>query len=81
MEYSAEGEHVAVKFYLMESLHEAAGGEGRAVGWHPLEEAIKLLTHDESKYVLRAAERRRGASHDAEAARVLDEKQANCASS
>ncbi len=52
-------EDVDVKFYLMESLHETAADEERAIGWFPLEEALRRLTHSESKYVVRAAERRR----------------------
>jgi ADP-ribose pyrophosphatase YjhB (NUDIX family) len=57
--FRAKGEDVDVKFYLMESLYETAADEGRAIEWLPLEEALEQLTHSESKYILRAAERRR----------------------
>jgi ADP-ribose pyrophosphatase YjhB (NUDIX family) len=57
--FRAKGEDVDVKFYLMESLYETAADEGRVIEWLPLEEALNHLTHRESKYIVRAAERRR----------------------
>lgn len=57
--FRAKGEDVDAKFYLMESLHETAPDEKRAIKWLPLEEALEHLTHNESKYVVLAAERRR----------------------
>jgi ADP-ribose pyrophosphatase YjhB (NUDIX family) len=69
--FCGKGKSVDVKFYLMESLYEGAAAEGRSAHWFSYAEALaRSDVHDESKYLLAAAEQYRStkASPDPETA-------------
>ncbi|MEW6667897.1 MAG: NUDIX domain-containing protein [Thermodesulfobacteriota bacterium] len=59
VEYRAGDEDVRVKFYLMECIEEGRPKEDRNPEWFSLEEALERIQYPESRFVLRAAERKR----------------------
>lgn len=59
VEFETAKESVRAKFYLLEYVDEVAAGEKRHCRWLPLEDALTGPIPPESKYVLRAADRRR----------------------
>jgi ADP-ribose pyrophosphatase YjhB (NUDIX family) len=52
---------VRAKYYLMEYLYGSESSESRSRRWLEYEDALKMLMHGESKYLLREAETRRRA--------------------
>lgn len=61
VQFKAGDEDVRVKFYLMEYLEEGKPKEDRNPEWFSFEEALERIQYPESRFVLRAAERKRAA--------------------
>lgn len=59
MEFFTRGQTVRVKYFLMERGSQAQSQESRTIGWFSYPDALKALTHAESKEVLQAAEKQR----------------------
>jgi ADP-ribose pyrophosphatase YjhB (NUDIX family) len=57
--FRAKGEDVRAKCFLMEHLRVAAPYEAREVGWFALDEALAKLTYENSRSLLREADRAR----------------------
>jgi 8-oxo-dGTP pyrophosphatase MutT (NUDIX family) len=54
-EYAVDGESVRVVFFLMRYLGDAARQEERALAWRPYEDALRLLSFDDTRRVLTQA--------------------------
>jgi len=61
IQFTTDKEIVRAQFFLMERISACDTSESRRLGWFPLEKALELLTHHQSKEVLRAAEAQRSA--------------------
>lgn len=59
VQFKTSREPVKARFFLMERVSKGESGESREIRWLPYDEALKSLTHPESRKVLRAAEKRR----------------------
>ena len=54
--FELKSEKVTVQFYLMKALGHGKPQESRRTQWLPLDDAIKTVTHEESRALLRLAE-------------------------
>lgn len=61
VEFVTSAERVRAKYYLMERLYESTRPESRRVNWFTFDEALEKLSHEENKWILCEAERRRTA--------------------
>ena len=59
VEYKVKEQNLQVKFYLMEKVFQGKSPERRISTWMPYSEAFVELTHDESRQVLKLAEKAR----------------------
>ena len=58
-EFRMRDQMIRVKYFLMERDFQAQSQESRAVGWFSYPDALRALTHVESKEVLEEAEKQR----------------------
>jgi ADP-ribose pyrophosphatase YjhB (NUDIX family) len=59
VEFQIKSEIVRVIFFLLEFASQEEPAERRETGWFELTEALKRLTHPQSKQVMQAAEKER----------------------
>lgn len=56
VEFESQNENIKAQFFLMERISEDTTRESRKLGWFPLEQALRLATHVETKELLQVAE-------------------------
>ena len=59
LQFESKGNLIRVQFFLMEFLKQSGAGEDRETQWVDYQTALTLLTHETSRQMLRAAERKR----------------------
>jgi ADP-ribose pyrophosphatase YjhB (NUDIX family) len=61
IQYTAKGEAVRARFFLMEALREEKPSERRGHVWLPLDRAVDRAKHDQTRELLKLAEKARAA--------------------
>lgn len=56
---SVKGKNICIQFYLMEAIEEGKPAEEREHQWLPLDAAIRVASHKESRDLLKLAEQNR----------------------
>ena len=55
LEYDWHGKRYTVQYFLLRATSESPAGDGRAILWLPYEEALRTLSFDDTRRLLREA--------------------------
>jgi 8-oxo-dGTP diphosphatase len=58
LEFAHEGRHLRVTYFLLESMSRVGEGDGRTVTWRSIDDALKALTFEGTRRLLRALRRK-----------------------